>query len=92
MKNYFKRLLLRIALGSRTYQYMCKSLSQDPRLRSAKLTDIIIRKDGREERVEADWLKTIGKMVSADLTEPVPQPYSHKVWSWDPHPNPDSHK
>lgn len=69
-----KSLLLRLALGSRTYRYMCKTLSQDPRLPSCREADIIVRKDGREVRVEADWLKELCRIVSADLTPPVPQP------------------
>lgn len=71
--NYFKRLLLRLALGQRTYQYMCRTLSQDPRLRHARLADIVVRKDGREVRIEADWLKNLCKLVETDLTQPVPQ-------------------
>jgi hypothetical protein len=69
-----KRLLLQLALGKRTYDYMCKTLSQDPRLRSCKLADIIVRKDGREVRVEADWLKNLARIVAVDLTPPVLQP------------------
>lgn len=72
--NYIKRLLLRLALGKRTYDYMCRTLSQDPRLPKARWADIVVRKDGREVRVEADWLKTLCKLVKADLTPPVPQP------------------
>ena len=77
-----KRLLLRLALGKRTYGYMCKTLSQDPRLRSAKLADIIVRKDGREERIEADWLKNLARIVAIDLTPPVPQPAGPEyIWT-----------
>lgn len=72
--NFLRSLLLRLALGNRTYAYMCGTLSQDPRLRSCKLADIVVRKDGREVRVEADWLKDLCRIVSADLTPPVPQP------------------
>lgn len=69
-----KRLLLRLALGGRTYRYMCMSLSQDTRLRSCRLADIVVRKDGREVRVEADWLKKLCVLVAHDLTSPVAQP------------------
>lgn len=68
-----KRFLLKYILGKSTYEYMCRTLSQDPRLRSAKLADIIVRKDGRETRIEADWLKDLAKLVEKDLTTPVPQ-------------------
>lgn len=72
--NYLKRLLLRWALGKRKYEYMCRTLSQDPRLRSARLADIVVRKDGREVRIEADWLRDLCRLVEADLTPSVPQP------------------
>jgi hypothetical protein len=74
MINAIKRFLLCLALGKRTYAYMCKTLSQDPRLPRCRLADIIVRQDGREVRIEADWLKTVCKLVSPDLTPPVPQP------------------
>jgi hypothetical protein len=74
MKNYFKRLLLRLALGGRTYDYMCRTLSQDPRLPRCRLADIVVRKDGKEIRIEADWLKKLCKIIETDLTPPCPQP------------------
>lgn len=92
MKNFFQRILLRLILGKRTYHYMCGSLSQDSRLRTAKFADIVIRKDGREKRVEADWLKKLARIVEKDLTKPVPQPYSYQVYSWEAHPNPESYQ
>lgn len=76
--DFIKRMLLRLVFGNRTYSYMCRSLSQDSRLRSARLTDIIVRKDGREVRIEADWLKNLCKIVEKDLTSPVPQPGDYK--------------
>jgi hypothetical protein len=71
MKKYLQRWLLRLALGDRTYRYMCKTLSQDPRLKNCKLADIVVRKDGCEVRIEADWLKTLRKIAEVDLTSPV---------------------
>ncbi len=88
----FRKWLLRLALGSRTYRYMCRTLSQDPRLPTCKLADIVVRKDGGEVRVEADWLKTLVKIVADDLTAPVPQPYDAKVYSWAASPNPESYQ
>lgn len=64
--------LLCLAFGRRTARYIVQSLSQDPRLPRAKLADIVIRKDGREVRVEADWLKKMAKGLP--LVERVPQP------------------
>ena len=58
-----RRLLLWLALGPRTYDYMWRVLATDPRLRTCKLADIVVRKDGREKRIEADWLKKIAKIV-----------------------------
>ena len=71
--NFLRSLLLRLALGNRTYHYMCKTLSQDPRLRSCREADIVVRKDGREVRIEADWLRNLCRIVAANLTPPVPQ-------------------
>jgi hypothetical protein len=69
-----KRFLLKYILGKRTYEYMCRTLSQDPRLRQARLADIVVRKDGREVRIEADWLRNLCVLVEKDLTIPVKQP------------------
>jgi len=57
------RLLLRLALGRRTYQYMVRTLQYDTRLRTARSADIVVRKDAREERIEADWLKAVARIV-----------------------------
>jgi len=57
------RGLLRQALGDRAFEYMCRSLAHDPRLRSARMVDIVVRKDAVERRIEADWLKAIAKIV-----------------------------
>ncbi len=59
-----RRLLLRLALGRRTFDYMVRTLTYDYRLRSARDADIIVRKDGVEQRIEADWLKTICRIVT----------------------------
>src|SRR5215468_5397703 len=54
-------LLLRLALGRRTFEYMLRSIKNDPRTPSAKLVDIVVRQDAREIRTEADWIKVIAK-------------------------------
>jgi hypothetical protein len=56
---WVRRLLLRLAVGRRTYDYMYKTLAYDPRLRTCHFADIVVRKDGRDERIEADWLKNL---------------------------------
>lgn len=58
-----RSLLLRLALGERTYNYMLKSIKYDKRTPGAKTVDIIVRQDGREERIEADWVRTIAKIT-----------------------------
>ena len=58
-----RRLLLMLALGRRTYDYMVRSLSNDPRTRRARLVDIVVRKDAVERRTEADWCRTIARIV-----------------------------
>lgn len=72
-----RRFLLRLILGRRTYRYMCQSLGQDRRLPKAYTADIVIRKDGRERRVEADWLKKLARICGPDLPPPVPDEYRH---------------
>jgi hypothetical protein len=67
MIDAIKRFLLRLALGKRTYAYMCRTLSQDPRLPRCRLADIIVRQDGREVRIEADWLKTLCESWSSQI-------------------------
>lgn len=68
-----RRIGLRLILGRRTYAYMCSTLGQDRRLPRARMADIVVRKDGREVRVEADWLKTLARICMPDLPEPTPQ-------------------
>jgi len=58
-----RKLLLRLALGKRTYLYMCRSVQHDPRTRTAKEVDIVIRKDGMERRIEADWVKSVARII-----------------------------
>lgn len=62
-----KRLLLRLALGHRTYSYMMRSIHWDPRIRYAKSVDLVVRKDAVERRIEADWIRTIAR-----ITKPFP--------------------
>jgi hypothetical protein len=58
-----RRLLLCLALGPRTYKYAARSLKYDPRLRNCRMSDIVVRKDGFERRIEADWLKELATIV-----------------------------
>lgn len=60
---WLRRLLLRLALGGRRYEYMVRTVLQDPRTPSARMVDIVVRKDGGERRIEADWVKWIAKLV-----------------------------
>lgn len=61
--------LLRLALGQRTFDYMLRSIKADKRTPAAKLVDIVVRQDAREERIEADWVKHI-----AQITYHLPAP------------------
>jgi hypothetical protein len=56
-------LLLRLALGQQTFDYMLRSIKNDPRTPAARLVDVVVRQDAREVRTEADWIKTIAKMA-----------------------------
>ena len=76
--------LLRLALGSDTFDYMLRSIKADPRTPGARMVDIVVRQDGKERRIEADWVKEIGRM--AYHLEP-PQlgrkPWNLKrLWCW----------
>lgn len=64
MPLFMKRFLLRCALGRRTYDYMCRSINDDKRSPRAYEIDIVVRKDGVEKRIEADWVKTIAKIIN----------------------------
>lgn len=61
--NFIKRLLLRLAMGFGTYNYMCRSLKNDKRLPYARLADIVVRKDAKETRIEADWLRNLARII-----------------------------
>ena len=65
-KIFFRRtraLLLRLALGKRQFDYMNRSIKNDPRTPGARLVDIVVRKDAREVRTEADWIKRIARII-----------------------------
>ena len=57
------------ALGDTTFYYMVRSLQRDPRIRYAHTVDIVIRKNGLERRIEADWLKKLARYVE-DIEPP----------------------
>lgn len=80
MKRYpsrWRTWLLRLALGQRTFDYMLRSIKADKRTPAARLVDIVIRQDAREERVEADWLKRI-----AQITYHLPSPPIDRKSLW----------
>ena len=58
-----RKMLLRLALGKRAYEYMVRTLECDPRIRTARTVDVVVRKDAVEQRIEADWLKNIARIV-----------------------------
>ena len=54
---------------------MVKCLRSDPRLPKAHEVDIVVRKDGREQRTQADWLKVLGRLYKVKGThEPESTP------------------
>lgn len=57
-----RRILLWLAVGPRTFRAMQRSVQKDT-LRVAHTIDILIRKDSRESRVEADWLKDLATVL-----------------------------
>lgn len=61
--KFFRRQFLKIALGPYTYKYMTESISRDRRTKNAKTVDIVVRKDGQERRIEADWVKDIARII-----------------------------
>jgi hypothetical protein len=61
--KWLRRFLLWLALGPRTYRYMSDVLAQDPRAPRARLIDIVVRKDGVERRLEADWVRSLARIV-----------------------------
>jgi hypothetical protein len=64
-------LHLRMALGEQTFAYMVRSLQSDRRITNAHMVDIVIRKDAVEKRIEADWLKTLARMVRGVEVPPL---------------------
>jgi hypothetical protein len=42
---------------------MIRTLSRDARVRNAHEVDFVVRKDGFERRIEADWIKKIARIV-----------------------------
>ena len=67
--RFIKRWLLRLILGRHAYECMCRTLSYDPRLINCHMVDIVVRKDGKEVRIGADWLKHLRIIVDADITK-----------------------
>lgn len=66
-KIFFVRtraLLLRLALGSRQFDYMNRTIKNDKRTASARLVDVVVRKDAVERRIEADWIKHIARIIN----------------------------
>lgn len=63
--------LLRLALGRRTFDYMVRSVQADKRTPGARLVDIVVRQDAREERIEADWVKRIARIVKRVTPKPL---------------------
>lgn len=61
--SWIRTQLLRLALGNRTFEYMNRSIKADKRTPGARLVDIVVRQDGREERIEADWVKYIARII-----------------------------
>lgn len=59
-----RRVALRFALGWSAYDYMVRSLGHDPRCGDAREVDIVVRKDGVERRIEADWLKDLARLTA----------------------------
>jgi hypothetical protein len=61
--NWIRSKLLRLALGRSTFDYMLRSIKADKRTPGAKLVDIVVRQDAVENRIEADWVKTIARLT-----------------------------
>lgn len=74
---WLRRLLLWLALGPKQYRYMKRILAEDPRATRAYMTDIVIRKDGVERRFEADWVRSLARILHPpreDWLGPIPSP------------------
>ncbi len=83
MINFIKRLLLLIIFGKQ-YDYMARSVMFDNRVKTAKLVDIVVRKDGIERRIEADWIKNLAKIVSTSKRENESIAYNKKYGHYFP--------
>jgi hypothetical protein len=70
-------LLLRLALGRHTFEYMLRSIKADPRMPDPYTIDIVVRKDAVEKRWEAQWIATIARM-----TYHLPAPPLHRKRGW----------
>jgi len=68
--TWLRRFLLRLALGKSTYRYMLRTMTENPVIARARLVDLVARKDAREHRIEADWLKTIARIAAPDWAPP----------------------
>ena len=55
--------LLRIALGDELFNRMARGLLADPRLQDPHTIDIVVRKNGVDKRIEADWVKQLARIV-----------------------------
>lgn len=65
--NRARALLLRIALGDGSYDYMIRTLAVDRRVKTARMVDVVVRKDGIEKRFEADWIKHVARICWRDV-------------------------
>lgn len=76
ISNRIRALLLHLALGTNTFRYMVRSIKYDTRTPSSRWVDIVVRKDGVEERIEADWVKNIAKITN----HVTPLNYDGSIW------------
>lgn len=74
----FRSWLLMLALGRDQFDYMLRSIRNDPRTPGARLVDIVVRQDAKEVRTEADWIKRIAQMT---YHLPTPQISRGHWWS-----------
>lgn len=65
--SWLRRRLLWLALGPWTYSYMISTLAIDPRIKTARMVDVVVRKDGVERRFEADWIKHVARFCWRDI-------------------------
>lgn len=66
--SYFEKIIRRfflwLALGPDTYRYVKGSVFSDHRAKSAHIIDLVVRKDAKETRIEADWVKSLIRIMS----------------------------